>query len=113
MVAEGDSLLAGSTSVDLQGPFELDEAGGLPSFDFALDAEVAGFGVDGSVVSTGEDAYVVFFGENYRVGPERFAELERGLLAAREEGGPPALALEVDKWFVDPRYAGSEEVGGD
>ncbi len=112
VVAEGDSLLAGSTSVDLRGPFQLDEAGGVPSFDFALDAEVAGFGVDGSVVSTGEDAYVVFFGENYRVGPERFAELERGLLAAREEGGPPSLALEVDKWFVDPRYAGSDEVGG-
>lgn len=109
---KGDSLLAGATGAELQGPFALDEAGGLPSFDFELDANVAGFGVDGELVSTGEDAFVVFFGENYRVGAARVAELERGLLAARDEGGSPSLALEVDKWFSDPRYAGSEEVGG-
>ena len=101
---QGDSLLAGATGAELQGPFALDEGGGLPSFDFELDAEVAGFGVDGEIVSTGEDAFVVFFGENYRVGAARVAELERGL--------PAALALEVDGWFIDPRYAGSEDVGG-
>lgn len=109
---EGDSLLAGATGAELDGPYALDEAGGPPSFDFELDAEVAGFGVDGQIVSTGDDAFVVFFGENYRVGAKRVALLERGLLAAREEGGPPSLALEVDRWFADPRYAGSEEVGG-
>jgi hypothetical protein len=103
-ILEGDSLLAGAIGAELEGPFALDEAGGLPSFDFELDAEVAGFGVDGELVSTGEDAFVVFFGENYRVGAARVAELERGLSAA--------LALEVDGWFIDPRYAGSEEVGG-
>ncbi len=112
LVLEGDSLLAGASEADLQGPFALDEAGGLPSFDLALDAQVAGFGVDGELVSTGEDAYVVFFGENYRVGAARVAELERGLRAAREEGGPPSLALEVDGWFEDPQYAGTEEVAG-
>jgi hypothetical protein len=109
---KGDSLLVGATGAELEGPFALDGAGGVPSFDFELDAEVAGFGVDGELASTGEDAFVVFFGENYRVGADRVAELERGLLAARDEGGPPSLALEVDKWFSDPRYAGSEEVGG-
>jgi hypothetical protein len=109
---EGGSLLAGATGAEMEGPFALDEAGGLPSFDFELDAEVAGFGVDGEVVSTGEDAFVVFFGENYRVGAARVAQLERGLLAARDEGGPPSLALAVDKWFTDPRYGGSEEVAG-
>ena len=109
LLAEGDSLLAGSTSVDLQGPFALDEAGGLPSFDFALDAEVAGFGVDGAVVSTGEDAFVVFFGENYRVGPERTAELESSL----QEGLGAQGGLRVDEWIRDPRYEGVEEVGGE
>lgn len=109
---QGDSLLAGATGAELEGPFALDEAGGLPSFDFELDANVAGYGVGGELVSAGEDAFVVFFGENYRVGAARVAELERGLLAAPDEGGPPSLAVEVDKWFRDPRYAGSEDVGG-
>jgi hypothetical protein len=109
---EGDSLLAGPMGAELEGPFALHEAGGLPSLDLELDADVAGFGVDGELVSTGDDAFVVFFGENYRVGAARVAELERGLLAARDEGGPPSLGLEVDKWFSDARYAGSEEVGG-
>ena len=112
VVLEGNSLLAGQSGAQLQGPFALDEGGGLPSFDFALDGEVAGFGVDGQLVSTGDDAFVVFFGENYRVGPQRVAELEQDLRAAREEGGPPALALQVDEWFRDPRYAGTEDVAG-
>ena len=96
---------------ELQGPFALDEGGGLPSFDFALDGEVAGFGVDGQLVSTGDDAFVVFFGENYRVGPQRVAELEQDLRAAREEGGPPALALQVDEWFRDPALRGDRGRG--
>ena len=112
VVLEGNSLLAGQSGAELQGPFALDEAGGLPSFELALEAEVAGFGVDGELVSTGDDAFVVFFGENYRVGPQRVAEFERGLQAAREEGGPPSLTLEVDEWFAEPRYAGAEEVAG-
>ena len=110
LALEGDSLLAGPSSVDLDGPFALDAEGGVPSFDLALDAEVAGFGVDGAVVSTGEDAYVVFFGENYRVGPERVAELESSLQdgLGRQGGG-----LRFDQWIRDPRYEGVEDVGGD
>ena len=46
------------------------------------------------------------------MGPQRVAELEQDLRAAREEGGPPALALQVDEWFRDPRYAGTEDVAG-
>jgi hypothetical protein len=108
---DGNSLLAGDSSLDLHGPYRLDP-GGLPSFDFDLDAEVAGFGIDGSVVSTGDDAFVVFFGENYRLGAKRYATLERGLKAAREEGGPPSLSLDPVTWFEDPRYAGAEDVAG-
>jgi hypothetical protein len=103
---EGDTLLAGATTVDLDGPFALADAG-LAEFDLAYDAEVAGFGVDGELVSTGDDAFVVFFGENYRVGPARVAQIE-GRLEARGGG----LGLDLVSWFRDPRYAGEEEVAG-
>lgn len=96
---EGDSRLAGPQALSLHGPFALDPAGGRPSFDFVLDADVAGFGVDGEVVSTGDDAYVVFFGENYRVGRERVAAVE-------------TPRLRVDRWLRDPRYAGADDVAG-
>ena len=84
----------------------------VPSFDFELDATVAGFGVDGEVVSTGEDAYVVFFGENYRVGHRAGRRAERGLLAARDERRPPAWRSSRRSGSADPRYAGTEEVDG-
>jgi hypothetical protein len=96
---EGDSPLAGASSISLHGPFALDRGGGLPRFDFGLDAQVAGFGVDGSVVSTGDDAFVVFFGENYRVGRERVAAIR-----------PPRLR--IADWIEDPRYAGADDVTG-
>lgn len=110
VVLEGSSPLAGTTTVSAEGEFALDEAGGLPSFDFTTDAEVAGFGLDVDLVSTGDDAYVVFFGENYRVGPELTAEIEDSLL----QGGTAAggLGLDVAGWFKNPQYAGSESVGG-
>ena len=89
LALEGDSLLAGSVRLSTwTGPSPWTPMGGCPSFDFGMDAELAGFGVDGSLVSTGEDAFVVFFGENYRVGPERTAELrERGCDGARRKRG--------------------------
>lgn len=103
---EGDSLLSGPSSVELSGPFALDQAGGLPRFDLALDAGVAGFGIDGELISTGDDAFVVFFGENYRVGPERVAAVQEQLRS------PAATGLRIDRWFEGPRYAGAEEVAG-
>lgn len=111
-VLRGDSLLAGPGAAELEGPYALDPGGGLPSFEFELDTELAGFGVDAELVSTGEDAFVVFFGENYRVGPERVARLERELGAAGERGGRPSHGLDPASWFRHPRYAGSEDVAG-
>lgn len=109
LALEGDSLLAGSSALGLDGPFSLDPDGGLPEFDFGMDAELAGFGVDGSLVSTGEDAFVVFFGENYRVGPERTAELENQVATALAANGG---GLMFDEWIRDARYEDVEEVGG-
>jgi hypothetical protein len=109
LTLQGESLLAGPSRVSLDGPFALDETG-LPRFELALDAEVAGFGIDGALVSTGEDAFVVFFGENYRVGAGRVAAVEAQLAGlGGTEGG---LGLDVASWFEQPAYAGEEDVAG-
>jgi len=104
---KGSSPLAGATSLDLIGPFELAEGAELPRLELAAEAEVAGFGIDGALISTGEDAFVDFFGEVYRVGPERIAQIESGL-SARGDG----LGLDVSGWVADPRYGEIEEVAG-
>jgi hypothetical protein len=102
---DGESLLAGPSSVDAEGPFERGE-GALPRFALSGDAEVGGFGIEGAVVSTGDDAFVDFFGELYRVGPERIAEVERRL------GASGGLGLDVSGWIGDPAYGEIESVGG-
>jgi hypothetical protein len=89
-------------SISLDGPYASRE-GMVPSADWELEAEVAGFGVDGELVSTGEDVYLSIFGDNYRVG--------RAAVAARRE----ALAdpgLEPRSWFGPATYEGDEDVEG-
>jgi hypothetical protein len=102
---DGDSLLAGPADVSGGGPFERGE-GALPRFALEGDAEVAGFGIEGAVISTGDDAFVDFFGELYRVGPERIAEIERRL------GGSGGLGLDVAGWIAEPSYGEIESVAG-
>ena len=106
----GDSLLAGDAGLRLEGPFELGSPGEPPRFDFEMDAEVAGFGVDGQLVSIGDDAFVGFFGENYRVGAERFGEVEQRLRSAADRG--EGVDLDPILWLEQPRYAGEDEVAG-
>jgi hypothetical protein len=87
-------------SAKLEGPFAAG-AGVIPSFDLDGEAKAAGFGVDGKLVSTGSDAFVVFFGENYRVGPDRVAQISQR-----------AAGLDLRGLFGPPRYGGTEKVQG-
>ena len=110
MDLEGDTILAGAAGFEATGPFDLGDGTGLPAFELDGEGAAAGFGIDADLISTGDDAFVIFFGENYRVGPERFAEAEAAL--AEASGGAGGIGLDVAGWFRDPSYAGSEEVGG-
>lgn len=96
----------------LEGPFAAG-AGGIPSFDFDVDAEAAGFGVDGKLVSTGDAAFVVFFGENFRVPAGKVAVVDQDLRRATAQVHGRGLAgLDVRRWFEAPHFAGREEVAG-
>jgi hypothetical protein len=101
-------LHAPEGAVELDGPFELRGAA-VPRFDLEFEAEVAGYGVDGELISDGEDGYVVFFGENYRLGTDHIDNADRRIEQAVASG------LEVDPadWIAEPRYDGTEEVGGE
>jgi hypothetical protein len=90
-------------SLALDGPYVSGGGAEIPSADWQLEAEVAGFGVDGELVSTGENVYLSLFGDNYQLGP---AAVE----ARREALADPGL--DPRSWFGPASYEGDEEVEG-
>ena len=103
-------IAAGAEAVPLSVPVTLSLNGpyvgggeGVPRVDWALEAEVAGFGVDGELVSTGENVYLSVFGDNYQLG--RDAVAARGQALARP-------GLDPRSWFGPATYGGDEEVAG-
>jgi hypothetical protein len=90
-------------SLSLDGPFVSGGGARIPSADWELAAEVAGFGVDGELVSTGDNVYLSVFGDNYQVG--RAAVEER-----RQTLADPGL--DPRSWFGPATYQGDEEVEG-
>jgi len=99
----------------LTGPFVTGDGRSLPQLAWDLEAKVVGFGVSGKLVSTGDNAYVVFFGENYEVGEQPVARINRRIRRATSGGtaGPlSGIGLDPRRWFVDPQYEGTEDVDG-
>jgi hypothetical protein len=108
----GIDLLVGAGAVpslsvpvrlSLDGPYVSGSGVAAPSVDWALEAEVAGFGVEGELVSTGDDVYLSLFGDNYRLG-RAAVEAQRRALAD--------LSLDPRAWFGNATYEGDEELEG-
>jgi hypothetical protein len=90
-------------SVSLDGPYVGGGGARIPSADWELEAEVAGFGVDGELVSTGDNIYLSVFGDNYQVG-------RAAVEARRQSLSDPGL--NPRSWFGPATYEGDEEVEG-
>jgi hypothetical protein len=101
--AESVPSLSVPVSVSLDGPYVSGGGVRVPSADWELEAEVAGFGVDGELVSTGDNIYLSVFGDNYQVGR---AAVEARRQALSDPG------LDPRSWFGPASYEGDEEVEG-
>jgi hypothetical protein len=101
--AESVPSLSVPVSVSLDGPYVSGGGGRIPSADWELEAEVAGFGVDGELVSTGDNVYLSVFGDNYQVG-------RAAVEARRQTLADPGL--DPRSWFGPATYDGDEEVEG-
>jgi hypothetical protein len=101
--AEAVPSLSVPVSLSLEGPYVSGGGGRIPSADWKLEAEVAGFGVEGELVSTGDNVYLSVLGDNYQLG--------RAAVAARREAlSDPGL--DPRSWFGPATYEGDEEVEG-
>lgn len=101
--AEAVPSLSVPVSLSLDGPYISGGGVRIPSADWELDAEVAGFGVEGELVSTGDNVYLSVFGDNYQLG--------RATVAARRQALSDA-GLDPRSWFGPATYEGDEEVEG-
>lgn len=90
-------------TLSLDGPYVSGGGVGIPSADWELEAEVAGFGVDGELVSTGDNIFLSVFGDNYQVG-------RPAVEARRQVLSDPGL--DPRSWFGPATYEGDEEVEG-
>jgi hypothetical protein len=100
---EGSSLLTEPVPLRFKGPYVSGEGVRIPSFDWKFDVELLGFGVDGQLVSTGRNVLISPFGDNYEVGTDAVAAVNREVAA----NSVPAREL-----FDAPRNEGNEQVNG-
>jgi hypothetical protein len=100
----GVPQLARPATLRLEGPYVSGHGERIPSFDWKLNASVAGFPVDGQLVSTGENLFLSVYGDNYEVG--------RAAVAAANQRVAAGFGLHPRRWLGPPRYEGDEDVGG-
>lgn len=98
----GSSSLPAPVTLALTGPYVSGRGARIPSFDWRFKLGFLGFDVGGKLVSTGENIFLSPFGDNYEVGKEAVAGLNRQAAASLRPRG----------WFGAPRYDGDEDVGG-
>jgi hypothetical protein len=103
LTLEGSSVLSQPVTLRVEGPYVGGGGDRIPSFDWKFNVKVLGFGVGGKVVSTGENVFLSPFGDNYEVGSDVIAAVNRQVAAT----STPARDL-----FGAARNEGNEEVNG-
>jgi hypothetical protein len=111
---EGLLKLGGPISVRLSGPFTAPSRRGLPRFDLAFLATLAGQHFHGSAISTGTKGFLKLDGRPYAIDDAFVAKLRKGLgtAAAKPQTGLKALGVDPLRWIKDPKSKGQERIGG-
>lgn len=109
-----------SLALRIEGPFASRGSGRLP--DFALQVALSasqlagGHAVRAGLTSTGGQLYIGLAGTYFQAPAQTVQALEQGYAhATRSSSASSAFSLlgvEPGAWLVDPRVAGSEQVGG-
>lgn len=113
----------GSITASLQGPFQSNGAGALPSVDFDADASIdsggSGFDFEGGLTLTPDGAYVGFDGQEYQLDDSTFqalaASYEQSAAAQDEDeaqGSLEQFGIDPRSWVTDLTNEGIEDVDG-
>src|SRR2546423_1230613 len=75
----GVSSLQQPINLKVTGPYQSNGNGKLPSLQWQLSFQGGGQAVSAGLISTGDDAFVNFQGQNYEVGKDLVAQINRQL----------------------------------
>ncbi len=109
----GVERLDGPITVSLDGPYESNGEGKLPSLDWDVSVQAAGLRFKGGVVVTDDNAFIEFGGRTYEVGTQLFASLSKRFSNGGGVGSLKGLGLDPASWLQDPQVDEGDDVGGD
>jgi hypothetical protein len=106
----GVAQLQQPINLKVEGPFQSNGKGKLPSFNWQVSVSGGGQAFSGGIISTGDNAFVNFQGTNYEVGAQTVARLNQST------GGQGRTlkdyGIDPQAWVKDPTDEGSESVNG-
>jgi hypothetical protein len=105
-------------SLTVNGPFQSNGSGQLPSFDLSLGVNIRGQSINAGAVSTGTAGYLLFQGQAYTVPANTFASFKQGFLHSQSTPGQhptsslSSLGINPRNWLTDLKSDGTSSVGG-
>jgi len=103
LTLDGSAALSQPVTLKVEGPYVSGNGVRIPSFDWKFGVKVVGFGVGGKLVSTGDNVFISPFGDNYEVGRDAIAAVNRQVAAS---------SIRARDLFGAARNEGNEEVKG-
>jgi hypothetical protein len=105
----GVDRLSQPIRLGLEGPYVSGGGARIPSFDWRLSASALGFPIGGRLVSTGENVYLSIYGDDYEVGRQAVAEVNRRI---GENGAVGLLDAHPRTWLGPAQVVGEDTAGG-
>src|SRR3954467_12337531 len=95
----GVKQLNGPIKLSVQGPYESGGSQTIPKTDWDIAASAAGQNFSAGFISTGDNAWVGFQGQNYEVGEQAVAQINRQIKQAAGQNKQKGLS----QFGIDPR----------
>jgi hypothetical protein len=115
---QGVKSLPGPVDIKLDGPFQSAGSNQFPKFNLTLSFAGTGQNLAAGLISTGAKGYLTFQGKPYAVPDAQFASFRQSYLQARATSQKnktstlASLGIDPSHWLINPRKAGTQDVGG-
>src|SRR3954447_17101626 len=112
---DGIKELNGPVKLSVQGPYETGGNQTIPKADWDIAASASGQNFSAGFISTGDDAWVGFQGQNYEVGEQAVAQINRQIKQAagqNKQKGLSQFGIDPSSWLKDAKDEGDEKVAG-
>jgi hypothetical protein len=110
---DGVAQLQGKPAqLKLNGPYQSNGKGKLPSLNWQVDVSGGGQSFSGALISTGDNAFVSFQGTNYEVGKAQIAQANQQLGTQTQHKTLKDFGIDPANWVTNAQDKGDENVNG-